>query len=54
MLFRSVHPIGQGARAVTMVQIVFDLLVVGVLVAVATQRLELRAARRGVHHPEGD
>lgn len=50
--FGDVHPIGQGARAVTMVQIVFDLMVVGVLVAVATQRLELRASRHRSTHPD--
>ncbi|MEK8225808.1 potassium channel family protein [Oerskovia sp. M15] len=48
--FGDIHPVGQAARIVTMVQIVFDLAVIGVLVAVTTQRLESRAARREQRH----
>lgn len=45
--YGDVHPVGEGARIVTMVQIVLDLVVVGLLVSVATSRARARAARRG-------
>ncbi|WP_251153410.1 potassium channel family protein [Cellulosimicrobium sp. Marseille-Q4280] len=44
--YGDVHPVGEGARMVTMVQIVLDLVVVGLLVSVATSRARARAARR--------
>jgi voltage-gated potassium channel len=44
--YGDVHPVGEGARVVTMVQIVLDLVVVGLLVSVATSRARARAARR--------
>lgn len=45
--YGDVHAVGQTARAVTMVQITFDLVVIGVLVAVASAQLadRLRAVR---------
>ncbi|WP_075827844.1 potassium channel family protein [Cellulosimicrobium sp. CUA-896] len=44
--YGDVHPTGDAAKIVTMVQIVLDLLVVGVLVSVATGRVRARAERR--------
>ena len=53
--FGDIHPVGQAARVVTMVQILFDLAVIGILVAVATQRLESRARWREEHgEPDED
>lgn len=44
--YGDVHPTGELAKVVTMVQIVLDLVVVGVLVSVATGRVRARAERR--------
>jgi voltage-gated potassium channel len=43
--YGDVHPVGEAARAVTMVQIVLDLVVVGVLVSVTTARARARVGR---------
>ena len=43
--FGDVHPVGEAARVVTMVQIVLDLVVVGVLVSVTTARARARVGR---------
>jgi len=51
--FGDVHPVGQAARVVTMVQILFDLAVIGVLVAVATQRMKERAELRAPRRTDG-
>ncbi|QDW62486.1 two pore domain potassium channel family protein [Oerskovia sp. KBS0722] len=52
--YGDVHPVGQAARVITMVQILFDLAVIGVLVAVATQRLKERAELHHPRRPEGN
>jgi voltage-gated potassium channel Kch len=54
--YGDVHAVGQAARAVTMVQITFDLVVIGVLVAVASAQLadRLRAARESRSPVPGD
>ncbi len=46
--YGDVHPVGGPAKITTMVQIVLDLVVVGVLVSVATSRVRSRA---GLHEP---
>ncbi len=51
--YGDVHPTGDAAKIVTMIQIVLDLLVVGVLVSVATGRVRARAERRAAHGTEG-
>ncbi|MFC8923891.1 potassium channel family protein [Cellulosimicrobium sp. NPDC057127] len=51
--YGDVHPTGELAKVVTMVQIVLDLLVVGVLVSVATGRVRARAERRAVAGARG-
>lgn len=43
--YGDVHPVGGGAKAATMIQIVLDLVVVGVLVAIATARVRARVTR---------
>jgi voltage-gated potassium channel len=48
--YGDVHPVGQASRVVAIVQILFDLAVIGVLVAVATQRLKERAERHEHRH----
>lgn len=51
--FGDVHPTGEAAKIVTMVQIALDLVVVGVLVSIATSRAQARVGRReGSPHPE--
>ncbi|MCB7138213.1 potassium channel family protein [Cellulosimicrobium marinum] len=54
--YGDVHPVGDAAKIVTMIQIVVDLVVVGVLVSVATgrarARAQLRAARPRPDVPE--
>jgi len=44
--YGDVHPTGEGAKIVAMVQIALDLVVVGVLVSIATGRVRARAERR--------
>ncbi len=44
--YGDVHPMGEAAKMVAMVQIVLDLVVVGVLVSIATSRARARAERR--------
>ncbi|WP_265520481.1 potassium channel family protein [Oerskovia flava] len=44
--FGDIHPTGDAAKVVTMVQIIFDLAVVGVLLAVAATRAQGRVAHR--------
>jgi voltage-gated potassium channel len=47
--YGDVHAVGQVARVVTMIQVAFDLVVIGALIAVATSRFQIvpRAARIG-------
>jgi voltage-gated potassium channel len=47
--YGDVHAVGQVARVVTMIQVAFDLVVIGALIAVATSRFQVvpRAARIG-------
>ena len=49
--YGDVHPVGEGAKIATMVQIALDLVVVGVLVSIATGRVRARAERREAHEP---
>ncbi|MFH6689056.1 potassium channel family protein [Cellulosimicrobium funkei] len=44
--YGDVHPTGEAAKMVAMVQIVLDLVVVGVLVSIATSRARARAEHR--------
>ncbi|QJW37692.1 potassium channel family protein [Cellulosimicrobium protaetiae] len=43
--YGDVHPVGEAAKVVVMVQIALDLVVVGVLVSIATSRARARAER---------
>ncbi|UKJ63861.1 two pore domain potassium channel family protein [Cellulosimicrobium cellulans] len=52
--YGDVHPVGEGARIVTMIQIVLDLVVVGLLVSIATTRARVRAERRHEHGPQSE
>jgi voltage-gated potassium channel len=52
--YGDVHPVGEAAKVVTMVQIVLDLVVVGVLVSVATGRVRARAERRTTRGARGE
>lgn len=52
--FGDVHPVGQVARAVATVQVAFDLLFVGMLVSIATQRVQALGRRYRREHGEGD
>ena len=47
--YGDVHPVGEAAKIVAMVQIVLDLVVVGVLVSIATSRARARAEHRHEH-----
>ncbi len=44
--YGDVHPVGEAARVVTMIQVVFDLVVIGMLIGVATSRARERVERR--------
>jgi voltage-gated potassium channel len=44
--YGDVHAVGQFARVITMVQIAFDLVVIGAFVAVASSRVQVLLARR--------
>ncbi|MCC2307445.1 potassium channel family protein [Cellulomonas chengniuliangii] len=48
--YGDVHAVGQGARIVTTVQILFDLVIVGLLASVATQQIQ----RMGRRSRQGD
>ncbi|MDF2807643.1 MAG: hypothetical protein K0S43_2589, partial [Cellulosimicrobium sp.] len=52
--YGDVHPVGEGAKIVAMVQIVLDLVVVGVLVSIATSRARARAERHREHGPQSE
>ncbi|GEM34034.1 hypothetical protein NN3_50410 [Nocardia neocaledoniensis NBRC 108232] len=52
--FGDVHAVGQAARIVTMVQIVFDLIVLGTLISIVTSSVNTRlglAAQARAEHP---
>ncbi|MFD6401428.1 potassium channel family protein [Nocardia sp. NPDC060249] len=54
--FGDVHAVGQTARIVTMVQIVFDLVVLGTLLTIITTSVtgRIQAATRAAHELSGD
>jgi len=49
--YGDIHAIGQLARIVTMVQVTFDLVVIGALIAVASSRFQVVAPRRSAQTP---
>jgi len=54
--YGDVHAVGQLARVVSMIQVAFDLVVIGALIAVATSRFQVvpRAARERRHQSGPD
>jgi uncharacterized membrane protein len=54
--YGDVHAVGQLARVVSMIQVAFDLVVIGALIAVATSRFQVvpRPARERRHHSGPD
>jgi voltage-gated potassium channel len=54
--YGDVHAVGQVARVVTMIQVAFDLVVIGALIAVATSRFQVvpRPARERRHQSGPD
>ena len=52
--YGDVHPVGEGAKIVAMIQIVLDLVVVGLLVSIATTRARVRAERHHEHGPQSE
>jgi hypothetical protein len=47
--YGDVHAVGQFARVITMIQIAFDLVVIGAFVAVASSRVQALLARRSTN-----
>jgi len=54
--YGDVHALGQLARVVTMIQVAFDLVVIGAFVAIASSRVQVLLAQRGTvpDKPAGD
>ena len=48
--YGDIHAVGQFARVLTMIQVAFDLVVIGAFVAVASSRVQVLLAQRGTEH----
>jgi voltage-gated potassium channel len=52
--YGDVHAVGQLARVVTMIQVAFDLVVIGALIAVASSRFQVVVTRKRIPNNPGN